>query len=102
MVGCSFNEPAATVLPPFLQQTKPNFPVGYASRDAVFAYLSEPIMKNLYVPMMAFVDRRFQVRSQYTGENQFFRDEKVNIRNAVEALVKESSLRPAAKKSSKQ
>jgi hypothetical protein len=95
---CAFNENAAVLVPPFIQQWRPNFPTGWASREMVYSYLALPAPKNVYVPITAFIDRRFRIRSLYLGDNEFYRNEAANIQKEIEALINDSAAKPATRK----
>ncbi len=89
IVGSFFNDNAAQLIPGFVAQFQPAFPVGYANRDQVNEYLQHAPGKPTYVPELIFIDRNRQVRAQYTGNDDFFKDQEKNIRALVESLLKE-------------
>jgi ribosomal protein L20A (L18A) len=57
------------------------------------------------MPQLVFIDRKGIVRAQYPGDDNFFKEaEETNMRNQIEALLKDagatksaSSKKPAAK-----
>ena len=63
--------------------------MGFASRESVQEYLQHAPGKPSYVPEVMFVDRKRAVRAQYTGSDDFFKDQDKNIRAMVETLLKE-------------
>jgi peroxiredoxin len=87
-VACAFNDGAQQLLPQFIQQFQPNFPVGFCGREAVLNYLSYPVLQPLYVPHMVFLDRRGIVRGDYLGESEFMSHPDVNIPVALDELLK--------------
>ena len=89
IVGAFFNDNGLQLIPGFVQQFKPAFPVGYATREQVNEYLQHAPGKPTYVPELIFVDRNRQIRAQYTGSDDFFKDQEKNIRALVESLLKE-------------
>jgi len=89
IVGAFFNENAIQLVPGFIAQFHPAFPVGSASREQVNEYLQHPPGKPTYVPEMVFIDRNRIVRAQYSGEIDFFKDQDKNIRAMVDSLLKE-------------
>jgi thiol-disulfide isomerase/thioredoxin len=89
IVGSFFNDNAAQLIPDFVVQFRPAFPVGYATRDQVNEYLQHAPGKPTYVPELVFIDRNRQIRAQYTGNDAFFNDQEKNIRALVESLLKE-------------
>jgi len=54
-------------------------------------YLQHPPGRPTYVPELIFVDRNRVIRAQYTGNDDFFKDQDKNIRALVETLVKETA-----------
>jgi thiol-disulfide isomerase/thioredoxin len=97
ILAAAFNPDAAQLVPGFIAQFRPTFPLGYASRDAVFEYEQASLAKPNYVPELIFIDRNRVIRAQYSGADDFFRDQEKNIRNMFEMLLKE----PEAKKASR-
>ena len=87
-VACAFNDGAQQLLPLFIQQFQPNFPVGFCSREAVLNYLSYPVLQPLYVPHMVFLDRRGIVRGDYLGESEFMSHPDVKIPAELDELLK--------------
>jgi len=81
-------------VPDFIRNYLVNFPVGFAARESVQDYLQHPPGKPSYVPEVLFIDRNRVIRAQYSGADDFFKDQDKNIRAMVETLVKE----PAASK----
>jgi len=65
-------------------------------RAQVDEYLQHPLGKPTYVPELVFIDRNRQIRGQFTGNDDFFKDQETGIRNLVETLLKEPA---TAKKS---
>ena len=89
ILGSFFNDNAAFLVPGFVTQFQPAFPVGYATRDQVNDYLEHAPGKPTYVPELVFIDRNRQIRGQYTGNDDFFKDQETSIRNFTEMLLKE-------------
>jgi thiol-disulfide isomerase/thioredoxin len=89
IVGAFFNDNASGLVPGFVAQFQPAFPVGSANRDQVNEYLQHAPGKPTYVPELVFIDRNRQIRAQYTGNDDFFKDQDKNIRALVESLLKE-------------
>jgi hypothetical protein len=86
------------LLPEFIQQFKPNFPVGIASPDSVYGYLQLSFMQRNYVPDMVFLDRKGVIRAQYAGTDAFFQNERTNIRAKFDELLKEPGAAAPQKK----
>jgi peroxiredoxin len=103
VLAAAFNPMANMLVPDFIKQFTPSFPVGYADRMDVLAYLDHSAMTQMYVPVMVFIDRNGVIRAEHLGDDPFFQDQEKNLRNAIEALLKEPSASkktsaPAAKK----
>lgn len=96
-VAAAFNDGAAGLISGFIAQYQPAFPVGYTTRDQVNEYLQHPPGKPTYVPEIIFIDRNRVIRAQFTGSDDFFKDQEKNIRAMLDTLLKEPV---AAKKTS--
>jgi peroxiredoxin len=89
-LGSAFNDMAAQLLPGFLTQFHPTFPVGYAARPTVLEYLQVPSNVPLSVPILVFIDKKGTIRSQHMGsDDPFFKDQEKSMRAELEALLKE-------------
>ena len=95
ILGAFFNDNAAQLIPEFVTKYKPDFPVGYVAREQADVYLQHSVLKPTYVPELVFIDRNGEIRGQFDGTNDFFKDQETSIRNMVESLLKE----PATAKS---
>ena len=99
ILGAAFNDGAQQLVAGFVEQFKPNFPVGYCSRQDVSDYLKNPPYKRSYVPIFIFIDRKQVIREQHSGEEPFFTDEDKNVRDVLDKLLKEPApVKKAAKK----
>ena len=85
----AFNDNAPSLVPDFVRNFATDFPVGFASRASVQEYLEHSPGKPSYVPELVFIDRNRSIRAQYSGAEDFFKDQDKNIRALVESLVKE-------------
>src|SRR5450759_2296286 len=56
---------AAAALPGFLRQFDPPFPVGINTTAEFINYMQHPVMLQLYMPGLVFIDREGQIRAQY-------------------------------------
>ncbi len=88
-LAVAFNDMAVMLVPDFIRQGNLTFPVGYDSRDPVFAYIERSPMLRTYVPIFTFIDRRGSIRGQYLGDDDFFKNQENNIRGMVEKLLNE-------------
>jgi peroxiredoxin len=96
VVGCAFNDDAKSLLPEFLKQFQPTFPVGYCDRDPVMVYVQYSVLKQFYVPHMVFLDRQGVVRGDFPGESPFMTQPEVNVRTELDQLLKASPSTSAA------
>ena len=85
----AFNEMAHMLVPDFIKQFQPAFPVGYNNRQEVHAYLEHSEQLQMYVPVLVFIDRKGMIRYQYTGDDPFFQNQEKNVRETIEQLLKE-------------
>lgn len=90
----AFNDDARAKLPEFTKQFQPAFPVGVSNREAMVNFLQLPMAKPGYVPKSVFIDRKGIIQAQFSGEDDFFKQEEKNTREMIEKLLKE----PAAPK----
>jgi peroxiredoxin len=64
MLGVTIDPGAKVQIPAFLKITGANFPVGYSDEQTALKFLHGPT-EGWYVPMLAFIDQKGTVRSQY-------------------------------------
>jgi thiol-disulfide isomerase/thioredoxin len=89
IIAAAFNADAPQLIPGFVTQFKPTFPVGFSNRDAVIEYEQASLAKPNYVPELIFIDRHRVIRAQYSGGDDFFKDQDTNIRALLDKLLKE-------------
>jgi cytochrome oxidase Cu insertion factor (SCO1/SenC/PrrC family) len=89
-IECAFNQNADQLVPQFIQQLQPAFPVGWSNDAAVRAFLQYSVMdtRMFYVPHMVFLDANGMIRSDYPGEADFFKNPDTNIRAELDKLLK--------------
>ena len=97
VMAAAFNDMSNMLVPDFIKQYQPSFPVGYASRLEVLTYLQHSQMEQLYVPIMVFIDRKGTVRRQYLGDDPFYQNQEKNLRANIEELLNEPAVTPAKK-----
>ena len=98
---CAFNPDAGSLVPIFVQQFQPPFPVGWSNDGAVRTYLQMPIFdtaRPFYVPHMVFLDRKGVIRGDYPGESPFFQNPARNIRAELDKLLAPETAERVAKK----
>ena len=88
-LAAAFNPDAAQLVPGFIAQFHPTFPVGSAERDSVLEYEQASLAKANYVPELIFIDRNRVIRAQHSGGDDFFKEQEKNIREQIDALLKE-------------
>jgi thiol-disulfide isomerase/thioredoxin len=62
-VGIAFNEMAGMLVPDFIKDFKPAFPVGFADRDKVLNYLGISVIDRFVVPQVVLIDRKGMIRA---------------------------------------
>ncbi len=88
-LGVAFNDMASMLVPDFIKQTQATFPIGFADRDPVLSFLQHPTILRFVVPQMLLIDRKGMIRAQTPAEgDEKFYEEK-NLREKIEALLKE-------------
>jgi hypothetical protein len=85
----AFNPNAEHLVASFNAQYGVTFPMGWSPREAVQDYLAHPPGKMTYVPELIFIDRKRVIRGQFSGSDDFLKDQDKNIRMFVENLLKE-------------
>jgi thiol-disulfide isomerase/thioredoxin len=104
VMAAAFNDMAKMLVPDFIKQFQPAFPVGWTGRMEVLGYLQHSAMEQMYVPIMVFIDRKGMIRQQHLGDDPFYQNQEKNLRDAIEELLKEPAATstkkaaPAAKK----
>jgi thiol-disulfide isomerase/thioredoxin len=88
-LAAAFNPEAQQLVPGFIAQFKPTFPVGSADRDSVLEYEQASLAKPNYVPELIFIDRGRVIRVQHNGGDDFFKEQEKNIRETLDMLLKE-------------
>jgi hypothetical protein len=98
---CAFNGGAEQLVPQFIQQFQPPFPVGWSNDAAVRAFLQFSVMdtKMFYVPHMVFLDRKGMIQADYPGESTaFYQNPDTNIRAELDQLLKAETATTAGTK----
>jgi thiol-disulfide isomerase/thioredoxin len=89
IIASAFNDKADVLVPGFIQQFRPAFPVGSNTHQEVLNYLNHSVMQPLFVPTMVFIDRKGMIRYQYLGGDPFFNNLEKNLHDTVELMLKE-------------
>jgi thiol-disulfide isomerase/thioredoxin len=80
---------AAAALPGFLRQFDPPFPVGVNTTAEFITYMQHPVMLQLYMPGLVFIDKSGTIVAQYEGRDPFLEEASVekNIRAKLEQML---------------
>jgi thiol-disulfide isomerase/thioredoxin len=94
-LGVAINDMAQMLIPEFVRNQQVNYPVGYGSRELASGFLQHPVMLQMMMPQIVFIDRKGTIRAQYAGTDKFFLDEEKNMRETVLGLLNEPAAAPA-------
>lgn len=106
-IGAAINDNARTLVPEFIYKLGLKYNVGVTPREMAYEFLgydqNDPKAGPMLMPQLVFIDRKGIVQVQYAGDNDFFKNEEVNMRNQIEAMLKGTPVAKAGavKKSSK-
>jgi peroxiredoxin len=97
VIESAIDEQASKLVPGFIQNFSPPFPVGYNNVYQAIDFLQHPAMAVPHMPMMAFIDRQGNIVAQYEGNSDFLVDTHMeeNFRKQLDGMLKTSS--PAKK-----
>jgi peroxiredoxin len=98
VLASAFNPMANMLVPDFIKQFQPSFPVGWNQREDVLGFLDHSAILQMYVPVLVLIDRSGMIRNQYLGDDPFQQDQEKNLRSAIESLLKEPAKSPAPAK----
>lgn len=87
----AINEDASSDLGSFIGKYKPAFPVGLSNSDKAVEMMQLVKGVRVFVPFVMFIDRKGQVRAQFTGGDPFFQDQEKNERQWIELLLAEGA-----------
>jgi peroxiredoxin len=93
VLGAVFDAGAPLRVQQFNTQLGLNFPCGFSTQENVLKFLQLPADDPFFVPILVFIDRNFNIRSQYIGDEKFLANQEVNIRAEIDKMLK-----PAAAK----
>lgn len=88
VLGVLFDNGDAQRIGNFHQNYAPNFPLGISDTRTVLEYLQQPLDQPYFVPDLVFIDKRFNIRSQYVGDEKFLDKQEINIRAEIDKLLK--------------
>ena len=87
VLACAINPDAASLVPLFIKNFSPPYPVGYSTPQLAAAFI-QPTGKSPQMPLIAFIDREGVMRAQTEGEDPFFDNLEPNLRKQIEALLR--------------
>ena len=104
VLGAAFNDGAQALLPAFLAQFHPTFPMGWEDRVSALSFMQISILNQGYVPKIVFIDRAGTIQKQFEGSDGFFQDPDKNTRAALDELLKApvAQRKPNVKSATKQ
>jgi thiol-disulfide isomerase/thioredoxin len=102
VLAAAIEDKAAEHVPNFIKEFNVPFPVGTTDPMTAVNWMQHPAMLMPHMPLLAFVDRQGNVRSQFEGDDEkFFSDQQEqNLREQIEGLLKENAAKKAPSHSS--
>lgn len=99
VIASAINDMANMLVPDFIKDFQPAYPVGFNQREAAEDYLQHPVMFRLLMPQVVVIDRKGTIRAQYAGDDKFFveAEQEKNFRELLEPLLKEGQRQTAAR-----
>jgi len=91
-VGAAINDNARALVPEFIYKLGLKYPVGVTPHDMAYEFLgynqNDPKAGPMLMPQLVFIDRKGYVQVQYSGDNDFFKNEEVNMKTQIEAMLR--------------
>jgi len=88
VLGVTFDDGAAARVQQFNQQLNLNFPCGFSTKLPVLEFLGIPQNEPFFVPILVFIDKLGNIRSEYIGDEKFLTNQEVNIRAELDKYLK--------------
>ena len=88
VLAAAFNDGAQTLVPAFVAQFQPTFPVGWEDRVSALSFMQISILNQGYVPKVVFIDRAGLIQKQFEGQDAFFQDPDKSTRAALDDMLK--------------
>jgi peroxiredoxin len=88
ILGVTFDNGAAFRVQQFNKMFGVNFPTGYSTEAVVRPFVELGPQEPYFVPMLVFIDKTGNIRSQYIGDEKFLGDQEKNIRSEIDWLLK--------------
>ena len=88
------------MVPRFIQQFQPPFPVGFNNFATAQEFMQHSPMLILHMPGLLFIDRQGRIVAQYEGDAPFMEEDvqEQNIRGEIEKLLQTVGVRKTARK----
>ena len=77
----------------FVKEYNPGFPIGAITHPTAAAYMHIDPSTRAFVPFMLFIDRKGVIQSQYTGSDEFLKEEEKMDANIRGELAKRMGLK---------
>ncbi|HEY3744310.1 MAG TPA: TlpA disulfide reductase family protein [Bryobacteraceae bacterium] len=87
VVGVAFNEMSSMLVPDFVRDFKPSFPIGWADRDHVLNYLGLTVSDRFVVPQEVLIDRKGVIRMMSPPQGDANMQDEKYMRAKIEELL---------------
>jgi thiol-disulfide isomerase/thioredoxin len=87
--GVAADDLAPKMVGPLTRLRQPGFPIGYLDQNTTMQLCDFKRDDHPFVPMYLFVDKKGTVRFQYSGNEDFFKNEAKNTKILIEGLLKQ-------------
>ena len=67
--GMAFDPDASLKIDGFKSQFRPNYPLGWQTRDVALEFLQHSPIMQLYVPIILIIDKNGMIREQHLGDD---------------------------------
>lgn len=94
VVAAAGDENAGANLFAYEKLHRPQYPLGYLSKDAFLKLASLPPAERPFVPILLFVDPKGMVRVKLMGDDPLMKNRDLAIRSSVRELMKEPGIKP--------
>ena len=88
-LGVAFNDATPSIVSDYVRQFNAKYPIGYATREVVTAYLQLTPETRLSVPQLVFIDRNGVIRQQSQPLMDSSTNTEQNMRHMIETLLNE-------------
>ncbi len=95
VLGGTFDKDAPQQVEQFNKMFGVTYPCGFTTPKNVLQFLQIPENDPYFVPILVFIDKAGNIRSQYIGDEKFLDKQEVNIRAEIDKLLKGGPATPA-------